>query len=79
MPCYLPAEAAVDVTANQTVSVNLHLIGGDVTGDGAINIFDLVSVGVAFNGTDPAADINKDGAVDIFDLVLVGTNYGLPS
>jgi hypothetical protein len=77
MPCYLPAEAAVTVTDNQTVSVNLHLIGGDITGDGTINIFDLVAVGAAFNGTDPAVDINNDGYVNIFDLVLVGTNFGL--
>ena len=77
LPCYIWDEQTIDVIANQTTNVNLHLIAGDVNGDGTINIFDLVAVGVAFGGNDMTVDINADSAINIFDLVLVGTNFGL--
>ena len=41
----------------------------DVTGDGQVNIFDLVAVRGALNTISPLHDVNLDGAVDIFDLV----------
>jgi hypothetical protein len=57
------------------------LLGGDVTGDCIVNLFDLVAVGVAYAPAgplmDPRADINADGVVDLFDLVIVATSYGL--
>ena len=48
-------------------------IAADVTGDGVVNIFDLVSVAAELGKANPnsAADVNGDGKVDIFDLVLV--------
>lgn len=57
-------------------------IPGDVNSDGAVNIFDLVTVARAF-GTkpgdanwDPRADLKRDGLINIFDVVLVAKNYG---
>ena len=41
----------------------------DVTGDGQVNIFDLVAVRGALSTISPLHDVNLDGAVDIFDLV----------
>jgi hypothetical protein len=53
-------------------------IAGDANGDGAVNIFDAVAVGRAWetdrgtDGYDDGADLNNDGTVDIFDAVAVG-------
>jgi len=53
---------------------------GDVTGDGLVNIDDLVEVitawGVCGNPSNCPADQNGSGAVNIDDLVLVITNWG---
>lgn len=56
----------------------------DVTGDGVVNIRDLVMVSSEFgNRGKNAMDINKDGIVNISDLVLVAgafsTGTGAPS
>jgi hypothetical protein len=60
---------------------DLTLRSGDVNGDCVVNLFDLVTIAVAFNPagpvSDPRADLNSDGVVDLFDLVLVTMNYGL--
>jgi subtilisin family serine protease len=54
----------------------ITLLGGDMTGDDTINIFDLALVASRFGGNDPAADVNGDGMVNIFDLTLVASNFG---
>jgi hypothetical protein len=54
----------------------ITLPGGDVTGDDAINIFDLALVASQYGGGDPLADVNADGVVNIFDLALVANNFG---
>ncbi len=47
----------------------------DVTGDGVVNILDLVVVAQAL-GTDGArGDVNGDGVVNVFDLVLVAEAF----
>jgi hypothetical protein len=52
----------------------------DCSGDGHVDIYDLVIVALAYNPqvpvADPRADINRDGVVDLFDLVFVAANYG---
>ena len=55
----------------------------DVTGDGVVNIQDLVLVASSFGQTgEISADVNGDGVVNIADLVLVagslGTSAGAP-
>lgn len=54
----------------------ITLPGGDVTGDGLIDIFDLSFIALRYNGHDPSADITADGLVDVFDLVIAAGNYG---
>ena len=55
---------------------------GDVNIDGVVDIFDVVTVSIAFGSTplDPnwnvAADLNNDDVVDIFDVVTVASNFG---
>jgi hypothetical protein len=65
------------VTDSTTLRTRVY-IAGDVNGDGAVNIFDAVAVGRAWETTRGAdgyangADLNNDGTVDIFDAVAVG-------
>ena len=47
----------------------------DVTGDGVINILDLVFVASRFGEESEEADINNDGKVNILDLVLIAQNF----
>ena len=50
---------------------------GDVNGDGAVNIADLVLVANHIGATgNTAADVNGDGVVNIADLVLVAGKIG---
>lgn len=53
----------------------IRLPGGDVTGDGVIDILDLALVGQYYGTNQPQADINGDGQVNIFDLVLPASNF----
>ena len=48
----------------------------DVTGDGVVNILDLVFVASRFGQEDTEGDVNNDGEVNILDLVLVAQNFG---
>ena len=79
-PSYLAATRTATGIAGSTVTVpTLTLLGGDVNGDGHINIMDLSAVGSQFGSTTPSpatADINGDGRVDIVDIVLVAKNFG---
>ncbi|GAB4439285.1 MAG: hypothetical protein Kow0031_21170 [Anaerolineae bacterium] len=52
------------------------LLGGDVTQDNVVNIFDLAGIGSRYGDNDPNIDINGDGVVSIFDLVQAAANYG---
>ena len=55
---------------------------GDINGDGIVDIFDVVSVSLAFGTSqddsnwNQAADLNNDDTVDIFDVVLLAQNFG---
>ena len=46
----------------------------DVTGDGVVNILDLVFVAARLGEADTEADVNADGVVNILDLVLISEN-----
>lgn len=54
---------------------SVTLLGGDVTGDGTIDIYDLALVGSRYGDDDPTADVNGDGVVSIFDLTITAANY----
>ncbi len=57
----------------ELVSFNLRY---DVTGDGIINILDLVYVASRFGEETSEGDVNSDGKVNILDLVLVAQHFG---
>lgn len=46
----------------------------DVTGDGVVNILDLVFVASHLGDVNTDADVNADGVVNILDLVLISQN-----
>jgi hypothetical protein len=57
--------------------------GGDVNGDGVVDILDLSVVALAYGSFEgdpdynPEADITRDGLVDARDLAIVTLNYGI--
>jgi hypothetical protein len=53
----------------------ITLVGGDVTQDNVIDIFDLTFIAAHYRSTDPTADLNADGWVDIYDLAITSGNY----
>ena len=48
----------------------------DVTGDGIVNILDIVFVASRFGDVSEDADVNGDGDVNILDLTLIAQNFG---
>jgi len=80
-PGYLSARATNILPGTYLGLVTL--LAGDVTGDNAINIFDLTVVAGSLGapvGTSTALemmDFNGDSAVTIADLALIAKNYGL--
>lgn len=84
-PGYLTAQSSspIRVTMGSTVlSRSVTLLGGDVNGDGRIDVRDLSFIAWHFSGQgSPAeysadADINGDQVVDISDLAITAGNYG---
>jgi len=53
----------------------MTLLGGDVTGDNIIDIFDLAFIASRYDTSDLTADINADGIIDIFDLAMTASNF----
>ncbi len=95
---YVPAEVTLRVTddgmplmdSETTIPVTVW-IGGDVTGDGRVNIADAVTFGMQFgapcningdglrwydNPYGDMADLNNDEHVNIGDAMLIGTCWG---
>ena len=76
-----PNIGIVKVETSQETVFNLirsNLVLGastyDVTGDGVVNILDLVFVASRFGDVNTDADVNADGVVNILDLVLISQN-----
>ena len=56
----------------ELVLVELTVTPGDVTGDGSINVFDLLDLLSILSGSSnasPLSDVNMDGATNVFDLL----------
>ena len=59
------------VSSNLLTDVSIY----DVTGDGTVNILDLVFVASLFGEVNAEADVNVDGVVNILDLTLIAQNF----
>jgi hypothetical protein len=61
------------------VKASIMLLGGDVTQDDAINVFDLALIAARYGSIgDPACDINGDNKCDIYDLAITAGNVDTP-
>ncbi len=72
----------IEVAALTVMRVSPPVLVGDLNNDRIVDIFDVVTLSVAF-GSIPddsnwnmAADLNNDNVVDIFDVVLLAQNFG---
>jgi len=91
-PGYLDSETQ-NVIVDSSLVMHLEtptLVGGDVNGDGAINILDIGTIvskfgqaGVAMksasvdcSAADEPSDINDDGLINISDLAITAGNWG---
>jgi hypothetical protein len=73
----------IQLTPHDTCDGIVHVPSpGDLNTDGVVDIFDAVTVALAFGATpsdlnwNPEADITGDDLVDIFDLVVVALHFG---
>ncbi len=52
----------------------------DVTGDGMINVLDVILIGQHWGETGPDCwipeDVNCDGMINVLDVILVGQHWG---
>ena len=76
---FLSAEGSATVTAEATTTQStVTLLAGDIDGNGVIDQFDAMTIGMSYNGADPAAaDLNNDGTINVLDLELLAANYRL--
>lgn len=76
---YLSAEGAATVNAEETTTMApVALLAGDIDGNAVIDQFDAMTIGMSYNGAEPAAaDLNNDGVINVLDLELLAANYRL--
>jgi len=76
---YLGAQGSAALTVNETTTkTTVTLLAGDIDGNDVIDQFDAMTIGMSYNGTDPAAaDLNNDGVINVLDLELLAANYRL--
>ena len=75
---FLSAEnAKVTAVAGQTATLqDVNLVAGDIDGNGVVDQFDAMTIGMSYNTATPAAaDLNKDGNINVLDLELLAKNY----
>jgi hypothetical protein len=76
---FLGAEGPAVLTADETsAKAAVTLLAGDIDGNDVIDQFDAMTIGMSYNGADPAAaDLNNDGVINVLDLELLAANYRL--
>ncbi|MBL8100110.1 MAG: carboxypeptidase regulatory-like domain-containing protein [Anaerolineales bacterium] len=76
-PGFLPAEGDPVLFPGETTTMQtISLISGDIDGNGVIDQFDAMTIGMNYNGSNvPVADLNNDGIINILDLEILALNY----
>ncbi len=76
-PGYLNAQGSATLTNGvNTVMPLVSLPAGDIDGNGVIDQFDALSLGMNYNASSPAvADLNNDGIINVLDMELLAANY----
>jgi len=74
---YLSAQASITLTGGSTITMpTITLPAGDINGNGIIDQFDALTIGMNYNLSEPAiADLNNDGVINILDAELLAANY----
>lgn len=74
---FLPAEGDPPVFSGITTQMQtISLISGDIDGNGVIDQFDALTIGMNYNASNvPVADLNNDGIINVLDLEILALNY----
>ncbi|MFN3491898.1 MAG: carboxypeptidase regulatory-like domain-containing protein [Anaerolineales bacterium] len=74
---FLPAEGDPVLFPGETTTMQtISLISGDIDGNGVIDQFDAMTIGMNYNSSNvPAADLNNDGIINVLDLEILAANY----
>ena len=74
---YLSAEGPASITAGNTTTMpTISLLAGDIDGNGVVDQYDALTIGMSYNTASPdAADLNADGNINVLDLELLAANY----
>lgn len=74
---FLNAQASITLTDGViTTMPTVSLPAGDIDGNGVIDQFDALTIGMNYNASFPAvADLNNDGVINVLDLELLAANY----
>ena len=63
--------------ASYAIDFVVSVCAGDVTGDGSVNVLDLLALLTAWGDCDDCPeDVNGDGAVNVLDLLIVFSVWG---
>lgn len=76
-PGHLKAQGSVNITNGNTTSLQpISLPAGDIDGNNVIDQFDALTIGINYNGTEPAAaDLSNDGTINVLELEVLSPNY----
>jgi hypothetical protein len=74
---FLNAQGSITLTNGTTRTMTtVALPAGDIDGNGVIDQFDALTIGMSYNtAIPPAADLNNDGTINVLDLELLAANY----
>jgi hypothetical protein len=74
---FLSAEGPATITAGNTTTMpTISLVAGDIDGNGVIDQYDALTIGINYNAATPdAADLNADGTINVLDLEILAANY----
>lgn len=74
---FLNAQGPATLSAEETsTKPTISLIAGDIDGNGVVDQYDAMTIGMSYNTTSPeAADLNNDGVINVLDLQALASNY----
>jgi hypothetical protein len=77
-PGYLKAQGTITLGTGVLTAPSIELVPGDLDDNGLIDQYDLLSVGINYNSSVPAAaDLNNDGVINVLDLQIIAKHYPL--
>ena len=76
-PGFLRAQGTVNIENGSTTTIQkISLLAGDIDGNDVIDNLDALTIGINYNGTEPAAaDLSNDGTINVLELEILSPNY----